>query len=47
MGPIATVLARRAAARSPGRHAYVNALLEAVTDAGAREKLRSELQRLD
>ncbi len=46
VGPIASVLAKRAAARAPGRHAFVNALLEAVTDAGAREKLRADLERL-
>jgi len=45
-GPIATVLAKRAAARGGGREAFVEALIEAVTDAAAREKLRAELSRL-
>lgn len=46
IGPIASVLAKRAAARGGGREAFVAALTEAVTDAAAREKLRAELSRL-
>lgn len=46
IGPIASVLAKRAAARGGGREAFVEALVEAVTDAAAREKLRRELSRL-
>ncbi|MDL2339511.1 MAG: hypothetical protein QFE16_16885, partial [Pseudomonadota bacterium] len=46
VGPIASVLARRAAARGGGREAFVQALTEAVTDAAARERLRAELARL-
>jgi serine/threonine protein kinase len=46
VGPIASVLAKRAAARGGGREAFVEALIEAVTDAAAREKLRAELSRL-
>jgi predicted Ser/Thr protein kinase len=46
VGPIASVLSKRAAARAPGRDAYVSALLEAVTDAAKRERLRAELSRL-
>ena len=46
VGPIASVLAKRAAARGGGREAFVQALTEAVTDAAARERLRAELARL-
>jgi serine/threonine-protein kinase len=46
VGPIATVLAKRAAARGGGREAFVQSLTEAVTDATARERLRAELSRL-
>lgn len=46
VGPIASVLAKRAAARGGGREAFVQALTEAVTDAAARERLRAELSRL-
>ena len=46
VGPIASVLAKRAAARGGGKEAFVQALTEAVTDAAARERLRTELSRL-
>ena len=46
VGPIATVLAKRAAARGGGREAFIEALVEAVTDAAARETLRAALSRL-
>jgi len=47
IGPIATVLAKRAVARGGGREAFVEALTEAVTDAAAREKLRAQLSGLN
>jgi len=46
IGPIASVLAKRAAARSPDRQAFYGALTDAVPDAAARERLREALARL-
>jgi len=46
IGPIASVLAKRAAARSPDREAFYGALTDAVPDAAARERLRAALARL-
>ena len=46
VGPIASVLAKRAAARAPNREAFFGALTDAVPDAAARERLRVELARL-
>jgi len=46
VGPIASVLARRAVARTPDRFAFFGALAEAVADAKAREQLRAALDRL-
>jgi serine/threonine-protein kinase len=46
IGPIATVVARRALAKGAQREMFFNALLDAVPDAAAREKLRAELARL-
>jgi serine/threonine-protein kinase len=46
LGPIATVVARRAAAQAEGRATFFTALTEAVGDADQRAKLRAELDRL-
>ncbi len=46
IGPIASVLAKRSAARAPDRAAFYGALIEAVPDAAAREQLRAALARL-
>jgi len=46
VGPIASVLAKRAAARAPDRQAFFGALTDAVPDAKAREQLRAALARL-
>ena len=46
IGPIASVLAKRAAARAPDREAFYGALTDAVPDAAARERLRAALARL-
>jgi len=46
VGPIAGVLAKRAAAKAPTRDAYFVALEQAVTDPAARAKLRAELHKL-
>ena len=46
VGPIASVLAKRAAARAPDRQAFFGALTDAVPDAQAREQLRAALARL-
>jgi serine/threonine protein kinase len=46
VGPIARLLVKKAAANSRERAAVTAQLLEAVTDAAAREKLRAELDRL-
>jgi len=46
VGPIASVLARRAVARAPDRVAFFGALAEAVADGKAREQLRAALDRL-
>lgn len=46
VGPIAGVLVKRAAARSPDRGAFYGALADAVPDAAARERLRAALAQL-
>jgi len=46
VGPIAKVLVKRAAAGIDSRAVFFNRLAEAVSDAGAREKLLKELGRL-
>ena len=46
VGPIASVLVKRAAARAPNRQAFYGALVDAVPDAAAREQLRAALGRL-
>lgn len=46
LGPIAGVVARRAAAKQLGRDAFYSALAEAVSDPAARQKLRAELDKL-
>ncbi len=46
LGPIATVVAKRAAARSRGRLAFFEALEAAVDDPRARAALRAELDKL-
>ena len=46
LGPIASVVVKRAMARTSQRELFFNALLDAVPDAAKREKLRSELARL-
>jgi eukaryotic-like serine/threonine-protein kinase len=46
VGPIATVVVKRALSRTSQRDLFFNALLDAVPDAAAREKLRGDLARL-
>ena len=46
LGPIARVVVKKAAARSPDRPTFILRVCEAVTDPGAREKLRAELEKL-
>jgi len=46
VGPIASVVVKRAMARTSQRELFFNALLDAVPDAAAREKLRGELAKL-
>ncbi len=46
IGPIASVLVKRSAARAPDRQAFFGALTDAVPDAAAREQLRAALARL-
>jgi len=46
VGPIASVVVKRAMARTSQRDLFFNALLDAVPDAAKREKLRGELARL-
>ena len=46
LGPIAKVVVKKAAASTRDRQSFYTALLDAVTDAAAREKLRAELARL-
>jgi len=46
VGPIAPVIAKRAAAKARGREAFFMALEESVTDPVARAKLHAELERL-
>ncbi|MDP1648985.1 MAG: serine/threonine-protein kinase [Rubrivivax sp.] len=46
IGPIASVLVKRSAARAPDRLAFFGALTDAVPDAAAREQLRAALARL-
>ena len=46
VGPIASVLVKRTAARTQGRDAFHAALLDAVSDPAAREALRLDLARL-
>ena len=46
VGPIAPIVARRAAAAAGGREAFFAALGESVSDAGQRAKLRAELDKL-
>lgn len=46
LGPIAGVVAKRAAAKAAGRDGFFTALEETVQDPGARQKLRAELDKL-
>ena len=46
LGPIASVVVKRAAARTRLRKPFVEALEQAVADPAARAKLRAELERL-
>jgi serine/threonine-protein kinase len=46
LGPIASVVAKRAAAKAPNRAAYFNQLETAITDAETRKKVRAELDKL-
>lgn len=46
LGPIATVVVKRAAARTRERKAFFDALEESVSDATARLRLRTDLDRL-
>lgn len=46
VGPIAGIVAKRAAAKAPTREAFFVALEQAVPDAAARARLRAELNRL-
>lgn len=46
VGPIASVVVKRAAARAVGREAFFDALLQSVPDEAARALLRAELLRL-
>jgi serine/threonine-protein kinase len=46
LGPIASVVVRRALARSPARASFFGVLVEAVPAGPERERLRTELERL-
>ncbi|MDE2398953.1 MAG: serine/threonine protein kinase, partial [Burkholderiales bacterium] len=46
LGPIASVVAKRAAARTRARKPFLDALEDALSDPVARAKLRAELERL-
>jgi serine/threonine-protein kinase len=46
VGPIAKVVARKAASSAPHRAAFVDRLAEAVPEGPVRDRLRAELERL-